>query len=239
MKTRLAGTLMILMFAAVPLCAGNLEPPESGKINVAVVLTNGATMIDFAGPWEVFQDVHIPDRGESMNEQMPFRLYTVSQTLEPIRTSGGMKVMPEFTFENAPKPDVVVVGAQRGSEGLIAWLQKVAPEADVMMSVCTGAFKFGDAGLFGENRATTHHQFFERFATRFPDVQLVRGTRYVEADDRVSSAGGLTSGIDLALHVVARYFGDEVAARTAEYMEYESDGWKRGEVVTEAAGTLH
>lgn len=232
MKTILVWSTLFLLLFAGPLSATDLEPPARGKIKVAFVMTEGATMIDFAGPWEVFQDVHVPSRGSSMADMMPFELYTVSQTLEPIRTTGGMKVIPDYTFANAPMPDVVVVGAQRGSKDLTGWLQEVAPHVDVLMSVCTGAFKVAEAGLFDGKRATTHHDFFDRFEERFPEVELIRGTRFVEADDVVSSAGGLTSGIDLALHVVARYFGEEVAARTAEYMEYESEGWRRGEVRT-------
>lgn len=229
MKNLLLWATLFLLLFTIPASAGNLEPPKKGKINVAFVLTNGATMIDFAGPWEVFQDVHVESRGESMEDKMPFELYTVSESRDPIYTSGGMKVIPDYTFEDAPMPDVVVVGAQRGSEGLGPWLRKVAPKVDVLMSVCTGAFKLADAGLFDGKRATTHHGYFEPFEERFPDVELVRGRRFVEADDVIASAGGLTSGIDLALHVVSRYFGDEIAATTAEYMEYESDGWRSGE----------
>lgn len=223
-------TLPLLLLTAPLSAAQKLEPPKKGKIKVAFVMTNGATMIDFAGPWEVFQDVHIPLRGESMDDQMPFELYTVSQSRRPIRTSGGMKVIPDYTFDDAPMPDIVVVGAQRGSKDLPAWLRKVAGEVDVLMSVCTGAFKLADAGLLDGKRATTHHDFFDSFERKFPKVELIRGRRFVEADGVIASAGGLTSGIDLALHVVSRYFGESVAAKTAEYMEYESDGWKRGVV---------
>lgn len=224
----------LAMILVLPATAGELKAPKKGKIKVAFVMTDGATMIDFAGPWEVFQDVHVRDRGETMDEMMPFELYTVSQSRKAIRTSGGMKVVPDYTFADAPMPDVVVVGAQRGSKDLTGWLRKVAPEVDVMMSVCTGAFQLGRAGLFDGKRATTHHDFFDAFEKDFPEVELVRGRRFVEADSVISSAGGLTSGIDLALHVVARYFGDEVAAATATYMEYESDGWRSGEVAKSA-----
>jgi len=221
-----------LLFAAllcVPASASpHLRAPAKGQINVAVVMTDGATMIDFAGPWEVFQDVHVPGRGDSMEDMMPFRLYTVGQSRDAVRASAGMQIVPDYTFDDAPAPNIIVVGAQRGSKDLEAWLGKVAPKADVVMSVCTGAFKLARAGLFEGKKATTHHNFFDAFEEQFPDVQLVRGRRFVEADDHVFSAGGLTSGIDLALHVVALYFGTDVAATTAEYMEYESNGWRTG-----------
>jgi transcriptional regulator GlxA family with amidase domain len=200
-----------------------LTPPSKGQIPVAVTVSDGVTVIDFAGPWEVFQDVMISTRGGGM-EQMPFELFTVSEKTEPLRGSAGLQIVPDFTFANAPSPKVVVVPAQRGSTALHEWLRKVTPTADVVMSVCTGAFQLGKAGLLAGKSATTHHDFFDSFAKQFPDVELKRGLRFVEGE-KISTAGGLTSGIDLALRVVERYFGREVAQTTAFYMEYQSKGW--------------
>lgn len=204
--------------------SNKLTPPAKGKIPVAFALSEGATVIDFAGPWEVFQDVHVSERGSTMDEQMPFQLYTVSEKTEPVTGSGGLKLVPDYTFDSAPQPKVIVVGAQRGSKALHAWLNKNVASTDLIMSVCTGAFQLGRAGLLSGKSATTHHDFFEQFAKVFPDVTVKRGLRFVD-EERVSSAGGLTSGIDLALHVVERYFGREVAQKTATYMEYQSKGW--------------
>lgn len=211
--------------AATAKGAGRLTPPAKGRIPVAFVISQYATVIDFAGPWEVFQDVHVPARGESMDEQMPFQLYTVSEKTEPITATAGMKIIPDHTFETAPAPRVVVIGAQAGrSPAMYEWLKKQAREADVVMSVCTGAFHLARAGLLNGREATTHHDFTERLAQEFPDVKVRRGLRFIEGE-RVSTAGGLTSGIDLALRVVERYFGRDVAQATATYMEYQSSGW--------------
>jgi transcriptional regulator GlxA family with amidase domain len=205
--------------------SGALTPPAKGRIPVAFVVSEHATVIDFCGPWEVFQDVHVESRGATMDEQMPFQLFTVSKATEPITASGGLKLVPDYTFANAPAPKVVVIPAQGGAdEATFEWLRKVAPAADVTMSVCTGAFVLARAGLLKGRAATTHHDFFDMFEKRFPDVTLKRGLRFVEGD-KVSSAGGLTSGIDLALRVVERYFGRDVAQKTADYMEYQSKGW--------------
>src|SRR5207244_831627 len=84
-----------------------LKPPTKGSIPVAFLISEGAQVIDFAGPWEVFQDVMVPGRTDH-----PFRLYTVSESTSPIHTSGVMKIVPEYTFENATAPKVIVVHAQ-------------------------------------------------------------------------------------------------------------------------------
>ncbi len=220
------GTAAAKAFQSAPIV--NDEPlvaPKKGKINVAVAIAERATIIDFCGPWEVFQDVHVPERGSSMDEIMPFRLYTVARNMDPITASAGMKIMPKYSVDNAPKPDLVVVPAMQSNDEMLQWLAAVAPETDLTMSVCTGAFQLGKAGLLDGLVATTHHNFYDSFEDSFPDVSLKRGVRFVE-NKRISTAGGLTSGIDLALRVVERYFGREIAQMTADYMEYTSDGWK-------------
>lgn len=201
--------------------ANKLTPPKDGPILVGFAISRGATMIDFAGPWEVFQDVMVNNQG---GHRHPFRLYTVSDNTKPIEASGGMKIIPDYTFETAPAPRVVVIPAQFGSTALHDWLRKIVDSTDVTMSVCTGAFQLGRAGLLSGKEATTHHDFFDQFAKTFPDVKLKRGLRFVEGS-KISTAGGLTSGIDLALRVVERYFGRETAEQTAFYMEYQSKGW--------------
>src|SRR5438105_8678687 len=205
-----------------------LKAPDRGPITVAFVITDGATVIDFAGPWEVFADVMIPDRGPTHDDQMPFHLYTVSDTKEPIRGSGGLQIIPDYTFDDAPPPKVVVIGAQAGkSPKMIDWMRRMTDRADVVMSVCTGAFKLALTGALDGKAATTHHEYYDAFHERFPRVHLERGKRFVRSTDRIFTAGGLTSGMDLALHVVDLYFGRGVAERTATYLEYEGTGWKR------------
>ncbi len=222
MKTLLL--IVSLALAGNLAAAQQLKLPASGKIRVAFVLTDGATMIDFAGPWEVFQDAMVPQVHPEHGHD-PFELYTVSETKDPLKTSAGMTVVPDYTFADAPTPNIVVVPAQRGSAGLVPWLQKVSKQSDLVMSVCTGAFKLGAAGLLDGKKATTHHDFYDSFRQRFPKVRLVESQRFVQSDAKTFTAGGLTSGIDLALHIVELYFGREVAQRTADYMEYQSKGW--------------
>jgi putative intracellular protease/amidase len=178
----------------------------------------------------VFENVMLDGRGDDMDSAMPFELYTVGPSTAPIHTSGshhpGMTVTPDYGFADAPMPDIVVIGAQSGGPGLSEWLQKVHAQDHIIMSVCTGAFKVAKAGLFDGLPATTHHAFFEQFSSEFPKVKLVESVRYVQASPTLFSAGGLTSGVDLALHVVDEYYGEAVAQHTADYMEYQGSGWK-------------
>ncbi len=197
-----------------------LKAPVSGGIPVAFLVSDGAVIIDFCGPWEVFQDVEVAGQhGDG------FRLYTVAETTGPIRASGGMKIVPDYDFASAPAPKIVVIPAQDSrSPATMDWLRRSAKGADLTMSVCTGAFVLASTGLLSGRSATTHHNAFGEFAMDFPDVQLRRGARFVE-DGNFASAGGLTSGIDLALRVVERYYGRETAKITADHMEYQGQGW--------------
>jgi transcriptional regulator GlxA family with amidase domain len=115
---------------------------------------------------------------------------------------------------------VVVVPAHDSTDETLAWLRHVASRADLIMSVCTGAFVLAQTGLLDGKTATTHHDSYAAFQATFPKVELVRGRRFVE-HVRLATAGGLTSGIDLALRVVERYLGNPGATATARYMEYE------------------
>jgi len=200
--------------------ANPLKPPVQGSIPVAFLVSEGAVIIDFCGPWEVFQDVNIPGR-----QNAPFRLYTVAETTAPIRASGGMRIVPDYTFENAPAPKVIVIPAQsEPSEAVLEWIRKSTKNTDVTMSVCTGAFVLAKTGLLSGKTATTFHSAFRPFAIQFPDIHLKRGARFVE-DGNLATAGGLSSGIDLALRVVERYYGREIAQKTAYDMEYQGQGW--------------
>jgi transcriptional regulator GlxA family with amidase domain len=214
----------IFISAAPTERTGSLKPPDKDPIPVAFLISDGAVVIDFCGPWEVFQDVMIPSR-----QDMPFRLYTVAETKKPIRTSGGMQIVPDYTIADAPAPKVIVIPAQsEPSPAVVQWIKKSSKTTDVTMSVCTGVFVLAKTGLLSGKSATTYHGAFGRFAMKYPDVQLKRGARFVE-NGNLATAGGLSSGIDLALRVVERYYGREIAEKTAYNMEYQGKGWLNAE----------
>jgi transcriptional regulator GlxA family with amidase domain len=190
-----------------------LPVPEGGTIRTAVAIGHGVNVIDMSGPWEVFQDTGF-DGGLAR-----FELYAVSGTTDPVVASGGLTVTPTYAYGDAPDPHVVVVPAHNATPETVEWLRHASRSADLIMSVCTGAFVLAETGLLDGKTATTHHQSYDAFAAQFPKITVVRGLRYVE-HEHVATAGGLTSGIDLALRVVERYLGDGGAAQTARYMEY-------------------
>jgi putative intracellular protease/amidase/YHS domain-containing protein len=192
--------------------AGRLTPPADGKIPVAFPISDGAVIIDFCGPWEVFQDAG-------------FQVYTVGETLKPIRASGGMQIIPNYTFETAPAPKVIVIPAQSGAtKAMTDWIRTSTKNTDVTMSVCTGAFVLARTGLLSGKSATTFHVAFDKFEAAFPDVKLIRGARFVE-NGNLATSGGLSSGIDLAIRVVERYFDRATAEKLAFALEYQGKGW--------------
>jgi putative intracellular protease/amidase/YHS domain-containing protein len=208
--------------AAAP--AAPLKPPATGSIPVAFLLSEGAVVIDFTGPWEVFQDAQVPGRADA-----PFRLYTVAETTKPLHASSGLTIVPDYSFDEAPAPKVIVIPAQSTrSDAALAWIRKSAEGADLTMSVCTGAMLLAKTGLLSGKQATTHHSGYVQLAMENPDVHVRRGARFVESG-RLATAGGLSSGIDLALRVVERYFGHQVAVDTADQMEYQGTGWMNPE----------
>jgi Transcriptional regulator containing an amidase domain and an AraC-type DNA-binding HTH domain len=198
-----------------------LKAPASGSIRVAFLISSNAEVVDFTGPWGVFNYVMVggPSR--------PFSLYTVAVSTDPVTVSGGMTIVPNHSFADAPEPHIVVVPAmdlETLAPGALNWLRSVYRGADVTMSVCNGSYVLGQAGLLDGRSATAHHNGYAGLQAMFPKVKLVRGVRYVE-DGKIATAGGLTSGTDLALRVVERYFGRDVAKQTALRLEYQGTGW--------------
>lgn len=206
-----------------------LVAPSGRPIRVAFVVNPGVQVIDVAGPWETFQDTYaLPDA-----DQPSFELFTVSESLKPVRGSGGLAILPDFTVANAPVPDIVVVPHfdqpdptdAKAVSAIHQWIRQTHDRTALTMSICTGAFQLAKTGLLDGIPMTTNRLASDNFARTFPHLDLRRGPRFVEAG-RIATAGGLSAGIDLALRVVARYFGSDAAQRSADRMEYAGEGWR-------------
>lgn len=139
--------------------------------------------------------------------------------------SGGMRVLPDHKLDDCPPLDVLLVpggwGVRRelSNRRLLGWISARAKEAGTLASVCTGAMLLGEAGLLDERRATIHWRSLDWMQDSFPSVEVEQELRVVDEGDIVTSAG-ISAGIDLALTLVARHCGEEVARSTARHMEY-------------------
>ena len=207
--------------------ATKLTPPAKGKIPVAFIVgQGGAETIDFVGPMEVFTFAFLPSRGGSMDDMQPFKLYTVSDSTNPIRVTGGLKIIPDYTFADAPEPKVVVVPATRTTPEMLDWIRRTTKSCDVVMSVCLGAYHLAEAGVLSGKQATTMNGAYANIQKKYPDVHFLLNRRWVQSDPVIYTSGATGAGIDLALHIVELYFGRDVAQRAAGSMNYPGQDWK-------------
>lgn len=199
-----------------PNCGMTLVPAaggEGGPPKVAILLFNGAQLIDFAGPWEVFGTAGL-------------LVHTVAEKPEVLTAVFGAKIVPDYTFENSPKADVILVpGGGVFSDAiqnqrLIEWIQASAKDAGHVMSVCTGAFLLQKAGLLKGQTVTSTYGMIDDLAG--PDTKVVFDKRFVD-NGKVIVTAGLTAGIDGALHLISRMLGNGVAQSVALEMEYNWD----------------
>jgi len=198
-----------------------IAAPAEGNLPVAFVLGRGAVVLDFAGPLEVFAGA------STKNGQPLFAPYMVAASKEPVTVGGGMKITPDHDFKSAPQPKLVVIPAMDMSsvpQEMYEWIRTASKATDVTMSVCNGAYLLAETGLLDGKSATCHHGGFLMFASMYPKVHLKRGARFVE-ERNLASAGGVSSGIDLALRVVERYVGYDLTMQVVDGMEYQGKGW--------------
>ena len=191
---------------------------------VGIVLFEDIEVLDFCGPFEVFSAARL-NEDKRRDEPSPFEVVLVAEKSAPITTTGGMKVVPHYTFDTCPKLDILVVPGGWGtrkelhSTVMLGWLRKQSREVETLTSVCTGSMLLGFAGLLDGLHATTHWRSLDWMRDSFPNVTVEYDKHVVEDGDVVTCAG-ISAGIDMALTVVQRYCGENVARATAKHMEY-------------------
>jgi putative intracellular protease/amidase len=193
------------------------KPPR----NLAILIFEGVQIIDYTGPYETFGHVY------SADQPVPFNTYTVAEKGEALTTAMGMSVNPKYTIDNAPKPDVIVVPggdvrATMNDAKVIKWLQDSSKDAEIVMSVCNGAFILAKAGLLDGLEATTTATLIERFKEAAPKTRVVSDKRFVD-NGKIITTAGLSSGIDGSLHIIERLYGRGTAQMAALGMEYNWD----------------
>lgn len=193
--------------------------------NVGIVIFDNVEVLDFCGPFEVFAITRLNEE-RRLEEPSPFNLFTVAERPGTVTCVGGLEVIPKYTFADCPPLEILVVPGGRGAfEGmerpsLMRWLQERATEVETVASVCTGAFLLAKGSLLDDRRATTHWAWTRRLKEMFPLITVLEGERVVQDGSIVTSAG-VSAGIDMALFLVERSFGREVARQAARRMEYE------------------
>jgi len=221
MLYRLFLSLLGAIALASPARAAHMMHADA-EATVAILMFDGVQIIDFAAPYEVFGQAH-------------FNVYTVSADGKPVTTAMGLNVVVDHGFADAPAADIVLVpggevDAARRDASTLDWLRERSVPAGEVLSVCTGAFILADAGLLDGKRATTFHNAFSSFEREYPSVTLVTDQRWVD-NGKVITSAGLASGIDAALHVVARRLGERRARAIALHLEYDwspHQGFVRG-----------
>lgn len=192
--------------------------------HVAIVLFNDIEVLDFCGPFEVFSAARLNEE-RRRGEPSPFEVSLIAETLCHVTTAGGMKVMPQYSFDSCPPIDILVVPGGWGTRKelknpvMLGWLRKRSAEVETLTSVCTGSMILGFAGLLDGLHATTHWRSLDWMRDSFPKV-IVEYEQHVVSDGRLLTSAGISAGIDMALKVVARYYGEDIARSTAEHMEY-------------------
>ena len=197
--------------------AVNKDMDQATPQKIAFYLQNGIEILDFAGPMEVFS-------------YAGFEIFTVSKTKAPIVSQGILKIIPDYSLEDAPQANLLAFFGGNGRASFAdpqvqAWIKKQT-DIDYYFSVCTGAFALAETQILDQLTATTFHDALDDLEQDFPAVKVVRNARYVD-NGKVITTAGISAGIDGALHMVAKLKGFNAARRVAYQMEY--DHWKPGD----------
>lgn len=191
--------------------------PTDRPLRAAFLLTDGVFGTELTAPHDVLEHT-----ASAVEERPPIEVFTVAAGGAPVRTAEGLVVTPDHGFEDHPPVDILVVPSAVGSreedledERMIDWVRTVGGEARYVMSLCWGAFVLGEAGLLDGHAATTFPADYERFAERFPAVDLRVNVSFVHHGKVLTSQGGVRS-FDVALYLVDLLYGEAVARRIGE-----------------------
>ncbi|MGH9761937.1 MAG: DJ-1/PfpI family protein [Blastocatellia bacterium] len=191
---------------------------------VGILIFPAVEVLDFCGPFEVFSVTRM-NEDRRRDEPSPYQVLLVAERNQTVVATGGLRVLPDYSISDCPPLDVLVVPGGWGTRTeinnrpLIDWIAERGREVSTLTSVCTGAMLLGKAGLLDGRRATTHWRSLDWMKQSFPSVSVQDDLHVVE-DGEILTSAGISAGIDMALRVVARDFGEEVARNTARNMEY-------------------
>jgi transcriptional regulator GlxA family with amidase domain len=199
--------------------------------NVGIYIFDEIEVLDLGGPFEVFSTASRMKARLAPDAPKSFEVFTVAETMRSVRARGGLVVQPTFEIANHPAIDVFivpggVVTVELRRERMIDWMTHTAGGAELTASVCTGAFLLAKAGLLHGKNVTTHWEDIDDFRAMFPNIPVQGDQRWIDEGTIITSAG-ISAGIDMSLHLVARLESEELAIRTARQMDYD---WQRSPV---------
>ena len=189
---------------------------------IGVYLFDGAEELDYAGPWEVLGAWSAGFPGDGVT------LFSVAREAGPVTSAKGLRVLPDHDWSSAPAVDVLVVPGGAGvyplleDDAVLAWVRSHADGGALLTSVCTGALVLAAAGLLTERPATTWWGRLDRLAELDPTIELRPDDRFVDSGEIVTAAG-VSAGIDMALHLVARLHSVERAREVRRYIQYDPE----------------
>lgn len=187
--------------------------------NVGIFLFNDVELLDFAGPYEVFSVT------AELNDNQLFKVFSISQDGAGIKTINGLRVIPDYGFADHPPVDILVIPGGFGTRAAVKdgavldWVKRVAADAKIAMAVCSGARLLGAPGLLDGLEAVTHHTVVESLREIAPAAVIDTEKRFTD-NGKFMTSGGISAGIDLALHIVRKLHGDATVNKTIKYMEY-------------------
>jgi transcriptional regulator GlxA family with amidase domain len=189
---------------------------------VAILIYDNVEVLDFTGPFEVFL--------VGSNRGKDFKVFTVAEQEQPVQALGGLSINPRYSIFNCPQPDILIVPGGLGSrtemnnEKLTSWIREVSDQAELVLSVCTGALILAKAQLLVGLKLTTNRLAIQELRDVMPEsAEMVEEERYID-NGKVILSAGISAGIDMSLYVVGRLLGEERAVRTAELIEYDWRG---------------
>jgi transcriptional regulator GlxA family with amidase domain len=187
------------------------------NITYGIYLFQQVAALDFAGPYEVFALSNMQTNGG--------RVVTIAETSDPIICANGMEVIPQYTFDNAPTLNVVLIpganelGAALRSDRSIEWIQHQSRQADYTTAVCTGAIILQRAGLLRNKKATTHWNLIEELRND-DTINVLEDMRYVR-DGNIITAQGISAGIDMALWLIGEIHTPDHARQVRRILHYD------------------
>ncbi|HEU4943475.1 MAG TPA: DJ-1/PfpI family protein [Gaiellaceae bacterium] len=182
---------------------------------------DGVEELDFAGPYEV-----LTQWARQVADEREVSVFTLARSADPVSCAHGLRVIPDHAAEDAPPLDVLLFPGGRvkqflEDEPLLDWLRGVRDTGALMTSVCTGAHVYASAGILENRPATTWFGALDSLVEIDPTIELRRDDRFVDSGEVVTSAG-VSAGIDMALHLVARLDSRERAESVRRYLQYET-----------------